>query len=107
MKLHEIPCFNREMKDLPLREQLVARIRQIDGGYYRQAELDRMSDYALLCAFEATFSVIADRSIDEWSTEMFDAGIAYGMEKAAKSQPQNETFTMKEGELIASSRDFK
>jgi hypothetical protein len=48
---------------------------------------------------------IGRETAEESFNEGFDAGIAYGMEKVTKSQ--NETFTMKEGELIASSRDFK
>jgi hypothetical protein len=106
MKLYEYPTVNKDLRDLSLREQVEARLRQIDvSRYYSDKSISGMSDYALLTAFEVMVMGIGRETAEESFNEGFDAGIAYGMEKVTKSQ--NETFTMKEGELIASSRDFK
>ena len=100
MKLYEYPTVNRDLRDLSLREQMEARLRQIDvRRYYSDKSIASMSDYALLTSFEVILMGIGHDTADESFNEGFDAGIAYGMGKVTKSQ--NECFIMKEGESIA------
>jgi hypothetical protein len=103
MKLYEYPTVNRDLRDLSLREQMEARLRQIDvRRYYSDKSIASMSDYALLTAFEVMVMGIGHDTADESFNEGFDAGIAFAKTFVGKvTKSQNETFIMKEGELIA------
>lgn len=81
MELHQIPHFNYDLRGQSLREQMIARIRQVDDGFHRLEELERMSDYALLCSFEISLTMAGHRSADSRGKDMFDAGIEYGKSK--------------------------
>lgn len=105
MLLHEYPTVNRHLKDVSLREQMESRLRQISGGYYTDTAIAKMSDYGLLTAFEVTILGIGHNSADLESSEAFDAGVKFGQERMLNTI--NGTFTMKEGNLIASSRDIE
>jgi hypothetical protein len=97
MELHEYPHVNRELKDLSLREQLEARLRQIDvHGYYKSVK--SMSDYALLTAFETTLQGIGYNTADAQYKDGFDAGMNLGRERMLNQI--NETFHMNAGESV-------
>ena len=81
MKLYEYPTANRDLKDCSLREQMIARLRQIDGGFYTDKDFARMSDYALLTAFEVTLMGIGHETSEENWKEGWDAGMKYGQER--------------------------
>lgn len=98
MELYQIPCFNRDLRGQSLREQMIARLRQIDGGFHRESELFRMSDYALLCAFEVAFRGIADNTVDSETKAAFDAGMKFGQERLLTKI--NQTFSMNEGKSV-------
>jgi hypothetical protein len=74
MKLFDIPPFNHEQRDSSLRDQMIARLRQINDGFYTETEINRMSDYALLCAFEISMTRIGHNS----STDQYNAGFTDG-----------------------------
>ena len=78
MKLHEIPHFNHDLRDESLRDQMIARLRQINDGFYTEKEINRMSDYALLCAFEKTMSLIGYSTSADNYNDGFSAGHAVG-----------------------------
>jgi hypothetical protein len=83
MKLHEYPHVNRELKDLSLREQMEARLRQIDvHGHYKSVK--NMSDYALLTAFEILIMGIGYNTADAEYKDGFDAGMNLGRERMLK-----------------------
>ncbi len=74
MKLQEIPHFNHDLRDESLRDQMIARLRQINDGFYTETEINRMSDYALLCAFEILMIRIGHNS----SHDQYNAGFTDG-----------------------------
>lgn len=86
MEFHQIPPANFDLRGQSLREQMIARIRQIDSGFYRLSELERMSDYALLCTFEVVYLGIHSRTMESHGSEMFDAGIKYGQERMMENK---------------------
>jgi hypothetical protein len=97
MKLHEYPHVNRELKDSSLREQMEARLRQIDvHGHYKSVK--NMSDYALLTAFETLIQGIGYNTADADYKDGFDAGMKFGQERMLNRI--NETFIMNEGESV-------
>ena len=99
MKLHEYPTANRELKDHSLREQMEARLRQIDvHHFYPDKVIARMSDYALLMAFESTFKGICYNSTDEYYADGFSD--ASEIAKQKQSRMSNDTFPMKAGESL-------
>lgn len=88
MKLHEIPSANFDLRGQSLREQMIARLRQIDDDFHRQSELDSMSDYALLYAYETTLTLIGYRT----SSDHYNDGFSYGHEVGRKYE-QNMSNT--------------
>ena len=93
MKLYQIPPANHDLRGESLREQMIARLRQIDGGFYTDKDFARMSDYALLTAFEVTLMGIGHDTADEESKEAFDADMKFGQERLMKKI--NQTFGTK------------
>ena len=82
MKLYDYPKVNRELKDLSLREQMEARLRQIDEHrYYSDKSIAGMSDYALLTAFEVMVMGIGNDTADEAAKEAWDGGMKFGQER--------------------------
>ena len=82
MNLYEYPKVNMDLKDLSLREQMEARLRQIDvRRYYSDKSIARMSDYALLTTFEVILMRIGHNTSFESFNEGFDAGIKVGQER--------------------------
>jgi hypothetical protein len=87
MKLYDYPKVNRDLKDLSLREQMEARLRQIDvRRYYSDKSIASMSDYALLTSFEVILMGIGHDTADGSFNEGFDAGIKFGQERMLENK---------------------
>ena len=96
-----LPFTNRENRSLSMRDQVIARLRQLNPDVvYRQAYLDTLQDHALLQALEVAIWCHLDRQAEEHAREMFDAGMDYERERIVKSL--TETSRMEAGTLIAS-----
>ena len=79
----DLPLQNIEDRKLPLRDQIIARLRQINPDVmYRQEYLNTLKDFALLQALEASIQVHMHRECEEMSAEMFDRGVEYGVGKS-------------------------
>ena len=94
-----LPFPNLDDRKLAMREQVIARLRQLSPDVqYRQAYLDTLQDFALLQALEVAISCHMDREYESQSSEMFSAGMDY--ERNVKSL--TETHRMNAGELVSS-----
>ena len=99
--MSNIPFPNRENRSLTMREQVIARLRQLNPDVvYRQAYLDTLEDHALLQALECSIQVHMDREYESQGSYMFNAGMDYERERIVKSL--TETHRMEAGTLIAS-----
>lgn len=95
-----LPFYNREDRSLSMREQVIARLRQLNPDVvYRQAYLDTLQDFALLQALEVAILCHTDKERDEMTSYMFNAGMDYERQRIAKDL--TETRRMNAGELIA------
>jgi hypothetical protein len=92
MKLFDIPPFNHEQRDSSLRDQMIERLRQINDGFYTETEMNRMSDYALLCAFEKTMSLIGYSTSSDNYNDGFSDGHVVG-----RKYEQNMSNTITQG----------
>jgi hypothetical protein len=73
-----LPFTNRENRSLSMRDQVIARLRQLNPDVvYRQAYLDTLQDHALLQALEVAIMCHMDREYESQGSYMFDAGIKY------------------------------
>lgn len=89
-----LPLPNLDDRKLSMREQVIARLRQLSPDVqYRQAYLDTLQDFALLQALEVAISCHMDREYESQSSEMFSAGMDY--ERNVKSL--TETHRMNSG----------
>ena len=96
-----LPLPKRENRSLSMREQVIARLRQINSDIvYREEYLKTLSDFALLQALEVAIMVKMDEEHDSQSSYMFNAGMDYERERIVKSL--TETRRMEAGTLIAS-----
>ena len=99
--MSNIPFPNRENRSLTMREQVIARLRQLNPDVvYRQAYLDTLEDHALLQALECSIQVHMDREYESQGSYMFNAGMDYERERIVKSL--TETRRMEAGTLISS-----
>ena len=99
--MSNIPFPNRENRSLTMRDQVIARLRQLNPDVvYRQAYLDTLEDHALLQALECSIQVHMDREYESQGSYMFNAGMDYERERIVKSL--TETSRMEAGTLIAS-----
>jgi hypothetical protein len=97
-----LPFTNRENRSLSMRDQIIARLRQLNPDVvYRQAYLDTLQDHALLQALEVAIWCHFDREHDEMTSYMFNAGMDYERERIVKSLTET-TVRMEAGELVAS-----
>ena len=95
-----LPFPNRDNRSLSMREQVIARLRQLNPDVvYRQAYLDTLEDHALLQALEVAIMCHMDREHESQSSYMFNAGMDYERERIVKSL--TETHRMEAGTLIA------
>lgn len=84
-----LPFPNRENRSLTMREQVIARLRQLNPDVvYRQAYLDTLQDHALLQALEVAVMCHMDREYESQASYMFDAGIKYERERIIKNLSQ-------------------
>lgn len=84
-----LPLTNRENRSLSMRDQVIARLRQLNPDVvYRQAYLDTLQDFALLQALEASIAVKMNEEYDSQSSYMFNAGMDYERERIIKNLSQ-------------------
>ncbi len=96
-----LPFPHRENRSLSMREQVIARLRQLNPDVvYRRAYLDTLQDHALLQALECAIQVHMDREYESHGSYMFNAGIE--CERGRIVNSLTETFRMEPGTLIAS-----
>ena len=95
-----LPLTNIAKRSLSMREQVIARLRQLNPDVqYRQAYLDTLQDFALLQALEVAISCHMDREYESQASEMFNAGMNYERKRIVKSLTET-TFRMKAGESL-------
>ena len=96
-----LPFPHRENRSLSMREQVIARLRQLNPDVmYRQAYLDTLQDHALLQALECAIQVHMSNDLSEHGEYMFNAGMDYERQRIVKSL--TETRRMEAGTLISS-----
>ena len=96
-----LPFPNRDNRSLSMREQVIARLRQLNPDVvYREEYLNTLKDFALLQALECSIQVHMDREYESQGSYMFNAGMNYERERIVKSL--TETSRMEAGTLIAS-----
>lgn len=84
-----LPLPKRENRSLSMRDQVIARLRQINSDIvYRQEYLNTLSDFALLQALEVAISVKMDEEHDSQSSYMFNAGMDYERQRIIKNLSQ-------------------
>lgn len=100
-----LPFPELEWRSLSMREQVIARLRQINPDVqYREEYLNTLKDFALLQALEVAIQVHMSRYQKEHDEHMFNAGMKFQQERSEKERAAaSETFPMEEGELIVSS----
>ena len=99
-----LPLPNLDGRKLTMREQVIARLRQLNPDVmYRQAYLDTLQDFALLQALEVAISCHMDREYESQSSEMFSAGMNYERKRIVKSLTET-TFRMEAGESLVNPR---
>lgn len=77
-----LPFPNSENRSLSMREQVIARLRQLNPDVvYRQAYLDTLQDFALLQALEVAIMCHVDMAADAMYDEAFTAGMEYEREQ--------------------------
>ena len=95
-----LPFPNLDDRKLTMREQVIARLRQLNPDVqYRQAYLDTLQDFALLQALEVAIQVHMDAEYESQSSYMFNAGMDYERERIVKSLTET-TFRMEAGESL-------
>ena len=84
-----LPFTNRENRSLSMREQVIARLRQLNPDVvYRQAYLDTLQDHALLQALEVAIMCHMDSEHESQSSYMFNAGMDYERQRIIKNLSQ-------------------
>ena len=89
--MSNIPFPNRENRSLSMREQVIARLRQLNPDirdYFNEKYLATVQDFALLQALEASIQIRMDREYESQASYMFDAGIKYERERIIKNLSQ-------------------
>jgi len=72
-----LPFPNRENRSLSMRDQVIARLRQISPFVYRDEYVAGLKDFALLQALEVAIMCHMDNEAEMHGREMFDAGMDY------------------------------
>lgn len=72
-----LPFPDRENRSLSMRDQVIARLRQISPFVYRDEYVAGLKDFALLQALEIAIWSHLDKQAEEHAREMFDAGMDY------------------------------
>ena len=81
-----IPIANYENRSLSMRDQVIARLRQLNPDVvYRQEYLNTLGDHALLQALEVAIMVKMDDEHEAQSSYMFKAGVDYERNRIVKS----------------------
>lgn len=81
-----IPIANYENRSLSMRDQVIARLRQLNPDVvYRQEYLNTLQDHALLQALEVAIMVKMDDEHEAQSSYMFKAGVDYERNRIVKS----------------------
>jgi len=81
-----IPIANYENRSLSMREQVIARLRQLNPDVvYRQEYLNTLGDHALLQALEVAIMVKMDDEHESQASYMFKAGVDYERNRIVKS----------------------
>lgn len=84
-----LPFPNHDERSLSMREQVIARLRQLNPDVvYRQAYLDTLQDHALLRALEVAVMCHMDNEYDSQASYMFNAGAKYERERIIKNLSQ-------------------
>lgn len=79
------PAPELEWRSLSMREQVIARLRQLNPDVvYREEYLNTLKDHALLTALEAAIMTHMREDQNEMEQYMFDAGMKYGQERMLK-----------------------
>ena len=96
-----LPFPNLDHRKLTMREQVIARLRQLNPDVmYREEYLNTLKDFALLQALECAIQVHMDREYESHGSYMFNAGMECERKRIVNSL--TETFRMEPGTLIAS-----
>ena len=96
-----LPLPNLDDRKLTMREQVIARLRQLNPDVmYREEYLNTLKDFALLQALECAIQVHMDREYESHGSYMFNAGME--CERGRIVNSLTETFRMEPGTLIAS-----
>lgn len=83
MQLCNIPAYDPSYRQLPLRDQLIARLREMEQTdsvktnrpiHYTESKLASMTDYQLLVAFELTVTLYGQETADAYYNEGFNDG---------------------------------
>ena len=86
--MSNIPFPNREDRSLSMRDQIIARLRQLNPGvrdYFNEKYLATVKDFALLQALECSIQVHMDREYESQGSYMFNAGATYERERIIKN----------------------
>lgn len=89
--MSNIPFPNREDRSLSMRDQIIARLRQLNPGvrdYFNEKYLATVKDFALLQALECAIQVRMDREYESQASYMFDAGIKYERDRIINNLSQ-------------------
>lgn len=101
--MSKLPFYDRENRSLSMREQVIARLRQLNPevrDYFNEKYLATLQDFALLQALEVAVMGHMDADRDEMLSYMFKSGMDYERQHIAKEL--TETRRMEAGTLIAS-----
>lgn len=93
------PAPELEWRSLSMREQVIARLRQLNPDVvYREEYLNTLKDHALLTALEATIMTHMREDQNEMEQYMFDAGMKFQRERSEQERAAaSETFPMEAG----------
>ena len=86
-----LPFTNRDNRSLSMREQVIARLRQLNPDvrdYFNEKYLATLKDFALLQALECSIQVHMDAEYESQSSYMFNAGMDYERQRIIKNLSQ-------------------
>lgn len=82
------PFYDRKNRSLPMREQVIARLRQLNPDnrdYFNEKYLARLKDWELVQALECSTVWLMDKKHQELNDHLFEAGRDYERERIVKS----------------------
>ena len=86
-----LPFTNRDNRSLSMREQIIARLRQLNPDvrdYFNEKYLATLKDFALLQALEVAIMCHMDREYESQGSYMFNAGMDYERQRIIKNLSQ-------------------